>query len=71
MCKPVPVPAVDLITTKEAAELRGVSVWTVARWVKDGKLHAAHRLANGHYLFERRVVLEFDPRSSDTEDGAA
>ena len=49
---------IDLIGTAEAAALRGVSVKTVTRWVRDGKLTPVQKLPGlrGAYVFDRSDV---------------
>lgn len=63
----------DLITTSEAAELRGVSVWTIARWHRHKGLRAALILKGNRLVFNRADVEAFDPTADDLddEDGAA
>jgi excisionase family DNA binding protein len=46
----------ELITTNEAAEILGLSVWTVARWARSGKLAAHLQLASGAYLFDKATI---------------
>lgn len=46
-----------LVELPEAAELLGVSVWTVRRWAKDGKLP---RLKEGRrFRFSRESLTEW------------
>lgn len=60
------------ITTEEAAELRGVSIWTIHRWHKQKGLRAAMILKGNRLVFERSVVEAFDPRvDTPPPDGAA
>ena len=46
------------VTTSEACEILGVSVHTIARWVRAGKLRPAAKLrgARGAYLFDRESI---------------
>lgn len=48
----------DLIPTQEAAEVRGVSVGTVNRWVREGRLTPAAKAPGirGAHLFHRSDV---------------
>lgn len=48
----------ELLTTREAAELLGVTTRTVARRVDAGSLQAARQLpgATGAYLFHRTTI---------------
>lgn len=52
--------ASDLITTTEAAELLGVGRSTVTRWVDDGRLTPARKLAGlrGAWLFDRDTITK-------------
>lgn len=44
----------DLLTTAEAADRLGVSIWTVSRWVREERLTPARKLTGlrGAYLFD-------------------
>jgi predicted site-specific integrase-resolvase len=50
-----PALAVDLIGANEAAEILGVSRWTVQRLTSQGVLHVVHDLARGR-VYDRRQV---------------
>ena len=45
----------DALTHKEAAAILGVSIMTVWRWVRDGKLHAVRI---GDYTYISRSAVE-------------
>ena len=51
----------DWLDAVEAAEWVGCSVWTIRRWVRDGKLSAWKRVASG--TDGRRAVKSFVRRS--------
>jgi excisionase family DNA binding protein len=46
-----------LLTTGQAARLRGVSVDTIRRWERTGRLRAAVRVGKGLRLFNEADVL--------------
>lgn len=52
------VPKSELLSTRQAAERHGVSVWTIARRVRDGDLEPALRLEGrtGAMLFTADAV---------------
>ena len=49
------------LDTEEAAERAGCSVWTIRRWIRDGKLSARKKVASG--TDGRRAVKNFVRRS--------
>lgn len=57
--------ASDLISTAEAAERRGVVPQTIARWVSQGKLVPAHKLAG------RTGAMLFRPEDVDSVEVAS
>lgn len=52
---PQPIEEKEWLTTAEVASLLGVSVWTVTRWAKSGKLPAM-KLPSGHRRFDRAEI---------------
>lgn len=72
--------AENLITTKEAAKLKGVTVKTVNIWAQHGRLPVAEVVPIiGARLFDPAVVRSFNPKApaeapsspSPGDDGAA
>jgi excisionase family DNA binding protein len=51
----------ELLSTAEVADLLGVSVPTVTRWARDGRLKPETKLPghSGAYVFRRSVVTEW------------
>lgn len=60
----------DLVSSSDAAAVLGVSIPTVNRWARSGKLQPAHKVPGirGAYLFHRRVV---EAKLNDRLSGAA
>lgn len=60
-----------LLTTRQVAVRKGVSVWTVRRWVEAGRLEPEGKVpfTTGSYLFDPATVDAFDP--TEQTDGAA
>jgi excisionase family DNA binding protein len=50
----------DLVTTNEAAEILGLSYYTVYEYIKEGRLSA--ELVGGNYMLSRREVKQFKPK---------
>jgi excisionase family DNA binding protein len=50
----------DLVTTNEAAEILGLSYYTVYEYIKEGRLSA--ELVGGNYMLSRREVEQFKPK---------
>jgi excisionase family DNA binding protein len=59
-----------LITTRQAAELLGVDVSTISRWVAFKRLTPAMRLENGHMLFDPADVEAFIAANRPPADDA-
>lgn len=49
----------DLLTTKQVAELKGVTVKTVNIWAQNGWLPVAHTESTGARLYDPEVVRTF------------
>jgi len=50
----------DLVTTNEAAEILGLSYYTVYEYIKEGRLPA--ELVGGNYMLSRKAVEQFKPK---------
>lgn len=48
----------DLITTRELADLVGVTRETVTRWIREGRIVPAGRLPGGRYRLRREQADE-------------
>lgn len=57
--------APELVTTAQAAKTLGVSVWTVLRLARSGRLVAVHKLPGrtGALLFDASAVAELAPKT--------
>ena len=51
----------DLLTTKQVAELKRVTVKTVNVWAAEKKLDVAHEESTGARLYDPAVVASFNP----------
>lgn len=61
-----------VISTKQAAALLNVSVYTVTRWARSGKLEPAGKLEGrvGPYVFDlTRVMQLVEQRNQEAPDG--
>jgi len=53
----------DYLSVSEAAEMLGVSAWTLRNWDNSGKLKARRHPINGHRLYRHedlRAILALD-----------
>src|SRR5487761_1657783 len=50
----------DLVTTNEAAEILGLSYYTVYEYIKEGRLPA--ELVGGNYMLSRKAAEQFKPK---------
>jgi len=50
----------DIITVKEGAELRGVSVAVIRYWLRSGWLKSG-RKSGGTWLIDKAELLSFEP----------
>jgi excisionase family DNA binding protein len=71
--KPPPHSQSGLILSGEVARLLGINQVTVSRWVKSGKLKAAHRLPGnpGVYLFDRDVIEQLAAERAEDAEASA
>lgn len=63
------MPITDLLTTADVAERTGLTVYTISRLVREGKLTPAHQLpgATGARLFTEAEVARFLAERADAE----
>lgn len=48
----------ELVPVSEAARELGLSLWTLHKWAREGRL-GARKLENGHWRFSRRELEQF------------